>query len=612
MLQSAIRHVTRGLIREPDRFCDGCRRGIWNQAVFLPSTKNNCIIHHWARHLLPTHALTCRTFCVINGMKQRRLYSKSLSFEAMAPVSLNDIKKFLNDNNIKFQQGFACIVLSCPLCCGKGISLDQMDNFFINMTTGMFLCHQCKRSGSWALFQDYVGLIYASRAKSASKTKATTKKKSEQLVKVQLPPAKLDPAYQEDVKVAQELYNNAIPYENIDETTLLRVNDALGVQFKHETMKKYRVRYRDDALLFPCYHIDKSLVGVKSLQLVGEKEECIESQMPRCDQHGGLFGWHTVTRGHEEVVLTASELDAIAANQETKMPALSLPRGISNLPQEALALLEQFKRITLWFNNDVRSWEAAKRFSKKLNEKRCYFIRPKDNQPSPLQALKKGLNLAQILHGSCPVGHKSIVSFRALRQDVLSELSHVSDVAGVKWKKFTQLNKLLKGHRPGELTIFTGPTGSGKTTFMSEYSLDLAMSGVNTLWGSFEIRNVRLAKMMLTQFAQKPLSFFIDEFDHWADKFESLPIYFMTFYGQENLKNVIDTMSHAVYVHDIQHAIIDNVQFMIGMDTRVDRFWRQDLVVSSFRKFATTNNCHVTLVMHPRKVRHAPAQGERV
>jgi len=42
------------------------------------------------------------------------------------------------------------------------------------------------------------------------------------------------------------------------------------------------------------------------------------------------------------------------------------------------------------------------------------------------------------------------------------------------------LNTLLKGHRRGELTVFTGPTGSGKTTFISDYSLDLCTQGVCT------------------------------------------------------------------------------------------------------------------------------------
>jgi twinkle protein len=65
-------------------------------------------------------------------------------------------------------------------------------------------------------------------------------------------------------------------------------------------------------------------------------------------------------------------------------------------------------------------------------------------------------------------------------------------------------------------------------------------------------------------------------------------------------------MSHAVYVHDIAHVIVDNLQFMLGVDSSspavADRFYRQDVVISLFRSFATSMNCHVTLVIHPRKV----------
>ena len=63
-------------------------------------------------------------------------------------------------------------------------------------------------------------------------------------------------------------------------------------------------------------------------------------------------------------------------------------------------------------------------------------------------------------------------------------------------------------------------------------------------------------------------------------------------------------MNHAVYVHGIQHVIIDNLQFMIGMIDRqgFDKFTMQDIVVAKFREFATTKNCHVTLIAHPRKV----------
>ena len=48
-----------------------------------------------------------------------------------------------------------------------------------------------------------------------------------------------------------------------------------------------------------------------------------------------------------------------------------------------------------------------------------------------------------------------------------------------QWRRFPHLSNILKGHRAGELTIFTGPTGSGKTTLMSELSLDLSLQGVS-------------------------------------------------------------------------------------------------------------------------------------
>lgn len=57
-------------------------------------------------------------------------------------------------------------------------------------------------------------------------------------------------------------------------------------------------------------------------------------------------------------------------------------------------------------------------------------------------------------------------------------LSLCQQVCGVQWKRYSELNELLLGHRPGELTVLTGPTGSGKTTFMAEYSLDLCLQGV--------------------------------------------------------------------------------------------------------------------------------------
>ena len=43
---------------------------------------------------------------------------------------------------------------------------------------------------------------------------------------------------------------------------------------------------------------------------------------------------------------------------------------------------------------------------------------------------------------------------------------------GTKSQYFEFFNKTLKGLRKGELTILTGASGSGKTTFLSQLSID--------------------------------------------------------------------------------------------------------------------------------------------
>ena len=82
--------------------------------------------------------------------------------------------------------------------------------------------------------------------------------------------------------------------------------------------------------------------------------------------------------------------------------------------------------------------------------------------------------IGQILKESMkPVAHEFITTFDSLRQDVFLEMAHFEQMEGTKWKRFEGLNEPLRGFRRGELTVFTGRTGTGKTTFLSEYSIDL-------------------------------------------------------------------------------------------------------------------------------------------
>jgi twinkle protein len=335
----------------------------------------------------------------------------------------------------------------------------------------------------------------------------------------------------------------------------------------------------------------------------------------------GFFGWNTVPPESPEVIITEGELDAMACWQATGIPTISLPNGARSLPVELVPALEGFDTIYLWLDDDMPGQEGAELFAKKLGVGRCYLVCPSVQCPDALEqvdpktgatvklpckdandALKMGLDLTRLVRAAQLLPHDQIITFDSLRASVYGQFLHADQYAGLPAVSLPGLTELLQGHRNGELTIVTGSTGVGKTTFLSQLSLDYCSQGVNTLWGSFELKNERMAKKMITQFAGIDFEQNLPEFDKWADRFEELPLYFLKFFGSTDLDQVLDAMDYACYVFDVQHILLDNLQFMLaGQTMTIDKYALQDRAIDAFRKFASNRNVHITLVIHPRK-----------
>ncbi|TRY90717.1 hypothetical protein DNTS_028984 [Danionella cerebrum] len=545
------------------------------------------------------HEKLLRVTVPLNIYRTVKKDAKSI-IDSDSPLTITDIKQYLHSKHIRFNDGYCCLhspsffLPQAPEGSGK-----ERYELFIDKTTGHFFCKETLVEGRWEDFQDCIQVM---------RNEGTTSISPNVLIGF---PASLEEQEEHnlEMKEVQRIWNSSVPFSELMDEEVQLVKTMFQIsKITNATLKKFGVRVfkPTKSLVFPWFCVRHSrLRGIKLISAStkdGLQVIYTEATVPKVSSYHNLFGLTLIGWKDSEVVLTGHEVDSMAVTQATGLPSLALPRGASCLPPILLPYLEQFKKVTLWLGGDMRSWETSKLFSRKLGLKRCHLIRPGEHQPCAIDALTQGKNLAKILKASIPAAHKSIVSFKQLREDVYDELANVEQVAGIQWSRFPELNKLLKGHRKGELTVFTGPTGSGKTTFISESSLDLCMQGVNTLWGSFEINNVRLAKIMLTQFAQQRLEDNLDEYDMWADKFENLPLYFMTFHGQQNIKTVVATMQHAVYMYDISHVVIDNLQFMMGQESvSIDKFAVQDHIIGIFRKFATNSCCHVTLIIHPRK-----------
>jgi len=267
-------------------------------------------------------------------------------------------------------------------------------------------------------------------------------------------------------------------------------------------------------------------------------------------------------------------------------------------------------------DNDGPGQEGAESFAKKIGLGRCLLVRPTgaDAPKDANDALRENFDLEELILRADVVPHESILTFSEIRSQVLHEICNPHEYSGAAIPSLPTLTNILKGVRRGELTVLTGATGSGKTTFLSQLSLDFAENGINVLWGSFEVKNTRLMHKLLRQFSREPLPSALDlkkrdgnaneVLQALADRFEDLPLYFMRFHGGSNVEDIVDAMEYAIYVHDVEHIILDNLQFMLTRDYSrgsFDKFDVQDYAVEVFRKFATEKNVHITLVVHPRK-----------
>ena len=543
------------------------------------------------------------------------------------------------------------IVRECPFC--PRPHRNQADNLwklYVKQVDGAFFCHRCGAKGSWFDFKKKLDPNLAKMVDSVGGAGVATHQRGagahsspqraqagasdgqeqrQQRHQEQQRPASVWPdqeaaagmprALREDHRFAS-LLNVLTGSEETHRGLSADVLQKYGVgaamyRFADSTPGQPTKWVEEPCVTFP-WLLRKSELGLShaddddSWVISRIKARSLSNKSrQRLDPGGGswgLFGWHTVPADARTLVMTEGEFDAMAVHQSTGLPAVSLPNGCRSLPVELLPILERFELIYLWMDDDVPGQEGANKFAQKLGAGRCLLVPGAISGGKAVKdandALRAGIDLQQLVDAAAPLPHKQILTFEELRDEILREISNPLQVAGVQSTMLPSLNRTLKGHRLGEMTVLTGPTGAGKTTLLSQISIDYCQQGVNTLWGSFEIKNTRLAKKMLTQFAGFDLDGNVEEFEVAADRFGRLPLYFLRFFGSSDVDEVLDAMDHAVYVYDVQHIVLDNLQFMMtGAGKGYEKFDMQERALDKFRKFASNKNVHLTLVIHPRK-----------
>lgn len=178
------------------------------------------------------------------------------------------------------------------------------------------------------------------------------------------------------------------------------------------------------------------------------------------------------------------------------------------------------------------------------------------------------------------------------------------------------LDKMINGFGAGELSVWTGTRGSGKSTLISEILLNAIDQDVNVFAYSGELTAASFFRSAVTQAAGgkhtrmeiDPHSgkeyYLVDSFSErqikeWLDG--RFFLYDNNIADANNADSILSVMGLGVHRYGCKMFLVDNL--MTARFGRNDRdFYReQSEFVGRLVEFAKKSNVHVHLVAHPRK-----------
>lgn len=199
------------------------------------------------------------------------------------------------------------------------------------------------------------------------------------------------------------------------------------------------------------------------------------------------------------------------------------------------------------------------------------------------------------------------LNMRGVYLEALKELT--TPFPSVCLEDWPTWNRMVGGFRPREFSILCGPTGSGKTTFLSAQSAQLLKQGVKHFVMSVETGHTDFMKRILSVLASEDLN--TGEAVP-ADKLarlhaqnarfiESDVIEFALYEDRLPVEQLIADLKHMVEVKGCKIAFIDNLNFFMEVTSSRDTIVEMDRVIHALIILCKQLDVHIVMVMHPKK-----------
>lgn len=346
--------------------------------------------------------------------------------------------------------------------------------------------------------------------------------------------------------------------------------------------------------LFP-YLRDGELVNVKYRNIAEKRDMRQEGGAEPC-----LFGWHLIDPKERTVALCEGEIDAMTLHQ-CGIPALSVNAGAGNHQwlENDWERLQRFSEILIFFDGDESGEKGAQEVVRRLGIDRCKRVKlPEKDANEFLQKGAVDVDFQEYIEKSQPMDPEEMrqASDFMTKVKALFYPAHNEDRDPV-----LRLDKDLDWFefRHGEVTVWTGYNGHGKSLMLSQVLLGLVDQGERFMVFSGEMTPERQLKRMSKQASglDRPTMQYLDAIGRWVHD----RIWLFNVVGSAGLDRLLSVFLYASKRYGIRHFVIDSLMMTDVPEDGSGAMTAQKEAMRKMCDFARRNGCHLHLVAHPRK-----------
>lgn len=364
-------------------------------------------------------------------------------------------------------------------------------------------------------------------------------------------------------------------------------------------VNRFRVEgYRPgNAIVFPNYSPEGELINRSYRTLPAGDEKKKVWQDKGCAP--SLFGWQALDASAYQtrtILLCEGQIDAMTWTQ-WGVNALSIPNGSGQTWVEyEWDNLAVFDNIYVSFDSDGAGYENTRKTIERLGRHRCLLVEipKKDANDCLLAGLGPSDAEEWIKNAKAPT-FEGVIRAVELGERIMAELAPKPPPITVEvLKGYDELSGFHP--RPGEVTLWSGITHHGKTTFLNSFILMYLCNEIPCFVCSMEVKPEKNCIRMLTSiFEKRPLKAHVDSFLKEIAPF----LVFADVLGSIAPDKLLEMMRFSFQRYGAMHFFIDSLMRVDGLE---EDHPKQGKFMNDLLAFSKSTGAHVHLVAHPRKV----------